>query len=34
MNEEHGCVGCIVILFFVMLGGIAVYVAMCCGWIS
>ena len=31
MDENNGCVGCIVLLFFAMLGGIAVYVSMRCG---
>lgn len=33
-TAKNSCVGCIVIMFFVLLGGIAVYVAMRAGWIS
>lgn len=34
MDDTPGCVGCIVVLFFIMLGGLAVYISMRCGWIS
>ena len=33
-QESVSCVGCLVIMFFIMLGGVAVYVAMRIGWIS
>ena len=34
IDEDNGCVGCIVLLFFFMLGGLAIYISMRCGWIS
>ena len=33
-EDRNCCVGCICVMFFILLGGIAVYVAMRCGWIS
>lgn len=34
IDEDNECVGCIVLLFFFMLGGIVIYIAMRAGWIS